>query len=349
MARTAPINIVPNSQTDKICKLKCAYQFIYPPSPLHITNAGSVILLSIDPPATPPVIYNDENYNVSICGLFAPSLHTFNGNKADAELIIVHANSANKQLYVCVPIKASSTSTADSASFFDMIIGEAAQTGGRAVYNNAAFTLNKFVPMAPFFAYTGTNMFASSGTGQIDYIVFNIKNAITMSPKALATLQKILPTPARVSNPVDESVNPGGLFYNPDGPTSPQGGDIYIDCRPTGDEGEVLVTARPDTSSMFDNISFKDAMNSNILKVIIGIILMIVLWKVMIKAVDGITASAIKMKGGGLSKLAGGGLSKLAGGGLSKLAGGGLSKLAGGGLSKLAGGGLSKLSGVIKK
>lgn len=304
---TAPINIIPNSQTDKICKLKCSYQFTYTRSAVNIMNLGSYLYLTFDPAAAPPVIYNDQNYNVSGCVLVTPSIHTYNGSRVDAELIIIHVNSANKKLYVCIPIKGSSKTADDSASFFDMIIAEVSQTapseGGTAVFNNSIFTLNKFVPMTPFFSYTGTDMLhmGKCSKTQVDYVVFNNEDAIKMSSQALKMLKKVIPTPISklgLPNPVDESMNPGGVHYNPAGPISPYSNDIYIDCRPTGDEGEVLVAQQPDTTSFFDNVSLSSSLNSNVVKIILGLILMIFIWKVMIKTVNGITASALKMKGG---------------------------------------------------
>ena len=88
---TAPLNIVQNLQTNKICKLKCAYQFTYAPTSLRIFNAGSFIIMTTDEAATPPVNYNDINYNVQTTILVQPSLHKYNGQHADAELIITHS------------------------------------------------------------------------------------------------------------------------------------------------------------------------------------------------------------------------------------------------------------------
>ena len=45
MSCTAPLNIVRNLQTEKLCKLKCSYQFKYAPTNLQITNVGNYLLL----------------------------------------------------------------------------------------------------------------------------------------------------------------------------------------------------------------------------------------------------------------------------------------------------------------
>lgn len=309
---TAPLNIVQNTQSEQICKLKCAYQFTYAPTTLKITNISSSLLIEVDAVAIPPVIYNDETYNIFWSILVTPSRHTYNGRRADAELIIYHVNTTtkNKYLAVCVPIRQSSTTTASSATFFDSIMHEVAQTsattGSRTIYNDSTFTFNKFIPMTPFFSYTGTdslfNSRCRSNMQQLDYIVFHSDNAITMSPQAFRSLRQLIPS----SNPVatlDQSLNPGGLFYNPDGPVSPQKNDIYIDCRPTGEDGEILVPARQDTSSLIDTASATKILNFTFIKVIIGVILMMILWKLMIRAVKGITGSATKAPGVGGAKI----------------------------------------------
>ena len=61
---TSPINIVKNLQTEKICKLKCSYQFNYTPTTLTIWNADMMLFMETDEVAIAPVIYNDEYYNV---------------------------------------------------------------------------------------------------------------------------------------------------------------------------------------------------------------------------------------------------------------------------------------------
>jgi hypothetical protein len=269
---TAPLNIVKNIQTEKICKLKCAYGFTYPSTSLQIGNYGTFLLFTPDETSAPPVIYNDMNYNVQYCVLAQPSIHHYNSNRADAELIIVHNRVSGNPLYVCIPIKNSSTSTAQSSNYFDMIMSNVSQTassrGGRTVFTNSTFSLNKFVPMTPYFSYSGTNMFSlacNSREGTVDYLVYR-----------------------------------GGVFYNPSGPTPPNQPEIYIDCQPTGDDGELLVVAKKDTTSFLDNKLIKNIMSSDILssgiKIIIGLILMIFLWKVIMSVIQGITANAVSVK-----------------------------------------------------
>ena len=304
---TAPLNIVQNLQTNKTCKLKCAYQFTYAPTSLRIINGGSFIMMTPDESATPPVNYNDINYNVQTCILVQPSMHKYNGQNADAELIIIHQAVSKSPLIVCVPIQSSSTSTAASANYFDMIMSNISQSassrGGQSVFTNNTFTLNKFVPMKPYYSYTGTSIFNENcygDQGTADYLVYHAKAAITMTPQAFDVLKRVIPDAQRFSRAKEESANPGGVFYNASGPTPPVQSDIYIDCQPTGDDGELLITPRAETDGMFDNQLIKDLMGSKLIasgiKFIIGVIMMIFLWKVIMRVVQGITVSAVTPK-----------------------------------------------------
>jgi hypothetical protein len=274
-----------------------------------------------------PVIYNDEYYNVETVLLFSPSIHTYNGKRADAELVIFHMNTTwTKKLMVCVPIKQSSTSTSDSATFLDMIMLEIGQnapsTGQHTTYNSPTFTLNKLIPMRPYYSYTGANLLWNPIFGgkcygvnqpadslgrpvepepfaaEIDYIVFHLDDAITMSPEALRTLQKVIPYPTQIQS-IDQSYNPGGLYYNPNGPVPQSTGEIYIDCQPTGDDGEILVAARMDSAGMLNNQMLKKIWNYTFMKIIVGALIMLMIWKLSMRAINGIASNSARMSGGG--------------------------------------------------
>ena len=305
---TAPLDIVKNTQTDKICKLKCAYQFDYPRTTLTIINGVIMLIMIPERVTTPPVIYNDNNYEVIWSFLAQPSIHSYNGQKAEAELIIFHSSISGKYMCVCIPIKSSSSSADDSANYFDLILSAVTLTapsaGGTAIFNNSTFSLSKLVPMKPYYSYTGADFFSKEcypGQLQIDYLVYHYEHAITMSPQGISTLQRLLkPSNQVFPQPLPESVNYGGIFYNPIGPISPNKPDIYIDCQPTGDDGEIIMAAKRDPGSLFANNPLKKLMNMNIIKqfmkILIGLILMVFIWKIMIRVVGAVTFRAVNPK-----------------------------------------------------
>ena len=105
-----------------ICDLKCAYNFKYPETSLTANNQGVFIIFSFDKSNTPPVVYNQQKYNVDTMMLVAPSIHIFNDATTSAELLITHTPVlGGNQLAVCVPINQSSDSSAASNLVTELI------------------------------------------------------------------------------------------------------------------------------------------------------------------------------------------------------------------------------------
>ena len=259
--------------------------------------------MQTDASPMPPVIYNNQNYDVTKVYLTYPSYHSYAGQKADAELIIDHSNTANnKILKVCVPIMQSSSSTAESVTYFDLIIGEIQRTapsvGKTTHYNNPTLSLAKFVPLKPYYSYSAEN--------GVDVIAFGKEDAIAMSPSAFIALKAV--TQRRVI--LSTKPNPTtGVFYNAKGPVQPNSGEIYIDCQPTGDDGELLVPVNPDSGGLLGNETLKKVWNMQMMKIFVGALVMIVIWKVSIKIIDGIASHSAKMAGMVINKAGSGALS----------------------------------------
>ena len=303
MSRTYPINITINPESK--CDLLCNYSFSYPPTTLKINRNGIGPLSSAglslvpDDTAQPPVIYNSRNYHVTKVMLLRPSFHKFAGEHADAEMIIVHTteNFPNKLLLVCIPIIKSDISTTDATMFLDLIGAEISNTGtgenGETVFNNPTFTLNKFVPMKPYVSYTGRD---ADDNKENDIIVFKKENAVYISNAIFDNLTKTTSTgteplwPTHISQIANSSDTPP-IFYNSTGPVVRAGDSIYISCQPTGADGEILTKILPNSSQMVDRLSVKAATNKLFVKIIIGILLMIIIWKLAMKIMRGLSGS----------------------------------------------------------
>ena len=289
---TAPIDITKNTSGE--CNLKCSYSFNYAPTNLQITNQGYYLSFTVDNTMTPPVIYNDQNYNVQEVRLYYPSLHTYAGKNADAELIILHSNTySTKQLLVSIPVNRSSTATSDSSTFFDSILSEVQRTansqGQQTVYNNPTLSLAKFVPMTPYYSYTGTLPW-SPYDGTYDYVVFSIENAIAMSDQSTYVLSEVIAPSSSIIRD-----NPYDIFYNSTGPVPQTTGEIYIDCQPTGDNGEVIMPAKVASGGIIDNQTMKSLFNNSLVKMLIGALIMIVIWKLSMKIINGIASHSAKV------------------------------------------------------
>jgi len=99
------------------CDLKCDYSYYYNHSICFVyPNSGTTSLnftYESNPNGTNQVLYNGIEYNVSGVFIYSPSLHYFGGNRADAEIQILHQAvlGNGSPLVVCIPI----TSLPDSA------------------------------------------------------------------------------------------------------------------------------------------------------------------------------------------------------------------------------------------
>lgn len=290
---TAPIDLTKN--TNNVCNLKCSYSFNYAPTNLRITNKGKYISFKVDDTTMPPVIYNDQNYNVQEVRLYHPSLHTYaGGSTTDAELIILHTNTTNTQkLLVCIPIIKSGTTTSESANYFDSILTEIQRTansyGQQTVYNQPTFTLGKFVPLKPYYSYSGTLPW-NPYNGNYNYIVFLKEDAITMTTQAYNVLKQVTE-----EHGITTAANPREVFYNASGPVPPNRGEIYIDCQPTGDDGEILVPMKLDAGGLMDNEFLRKLFNFTLVKIFIGALVMLLIWKLSIKIIDGIASHSARM------------------------------------------------------
>jgi carbonic anhydrase len=243
------------------CDLKCSYNFKYPQTNLTAKNDGVMISLTCDKNNTSPVSYNNQKYSVDKFIIVAPSIHSFNGSKTSAEILINHnPDGGGDQFIVCIPIIESTDSSSDSNLLTEIIQGfsnGAPVQGETTNLNINNFSLSTIVPKKPFYSYT-----SSSKQEQNEYIVFDILDAITLNNKTLSTLTSIIknfsvPTPGK------------NLYYNEKGPNQSKVGDgIYISCQPTGSSTEETAVEYTKNSSTYDLFSF----DKNTIKIILQVL-----------------------------------------------------------------------------
>jgi len=243
------------------CDLKCSYNFKYPQTNLTAKNDGVMISLTCDKNNTSPVSYNNQKYSVDKFIIVAPSIHSFNGSKTSAEILINHnPDGGGDQFIVCIPIIESTDSSSASNLLTEIIQGVsngAPVQGETTNLNINNFSLSTIVPKKPFYSYT-----SSSKQEQNEYIVFDILDAITLNNKTLSTLTSIIkkfsvPTPGK------------NLYYNEKGPNQSKVGDgIYISCQPTGSSTEETAVEYTKNSSTYDLFSF----DKNTIKIILQVL-----------------------------------------------------------------------------
>jgi hypothetical protein len=283
---TQNINIAPQNISGK-CDLKCAYNFKYTESNSTARNNGIMIGLTYDNSSVPPVLFNNQKYNVNTIFITCPSIHTFNGSQAAAEIIIEHIPVAGgPQLNVAIPIVSSSESSTASnliTEIIQSVATNAPSRGNSTNLNLTGFTLQNIVPNKPFYSYTDS--------GNNEWIVFGILFAIPLSSGTLSTLGQII-------QPFPLPTTGGSLFLNSSGPNSSGtvGDGIYISCKPTGSSEEETAVEYTKNTPSYD---FSNMMNSPIfmllIQIIIGCILFIIVFIIISYAYSFITTGAAKL------------------------------------------------------
>lgn len=285
VSSTAPINISSKDYSDD-CSLKCLFKYNYPRIPATtITNEGNYLSISYDKVT---ISYNNTPLLVQGIRLYTPSLHTYNGVHADAEIVISHMD-MGISLLVCIPVVISSNKT-DASKSLDYLINQAASktpnAGEKSVVPTKNFTLNSFIPKkAPLYSYSATLPYAPCN-GDHQYVVFMPENTpVFISSNTMATLKKIIVEhDSSIKPKIDYYYNKQGAIYaNADSDDGDD--DIYIDCQPTGADGEPINV--PNSSKKQDTgINFDNPMVVVILG-ILGGILFIILFSIVVQFFRG--------------------------------------------------------------
>tara|TARA_B110000285_G_scaffold220164_1_gene271623 strand:- start:234 stop:1139 length:906 start_codon:yes stop_codon:yes gene_type:complete len=251
------------------CDLKCAYNFKYKDSGTTAKNNEVMIQLSYDNGSVPPVLYNNEKYEVNNVMIVSPSIHMFNDTYADAEIIIEHLpTTGGPKFCVAIPIK-SSTETSDATNLLNEIIQSvstnAPSQGESTTLNISGFNLQSFVPNKPFFSYTDLE--------NTEWVAFSILEYIPLSSSTIDTLKQII-------KPFPIPTRGGDLFLNSSGPNTVEniGDGIYISCKPTGSsESETGVEYSTNTTSYdFGNI-LESPVTKSIFQLLIGCLIFLVI------------------------------------------------------------------------
>lgn len=271
----SPINI---STTANItgCEIFCAYVHQYRDSACTVTLYPDHLKLSYDASTVSPVTFNKESYNVREINIYAPSIHTYNGASADAEMLILHDGNG-KKLIVSIPLVQSSNVSSSSTILNDIITKfsttvDKTKTNDSQLVNVSNYNLENFIPNSPYYFYMGGAPF-SPCDGQYNFIVFDkVKSPVTINNTTLSTLTSMI-TLSGI-----QVVNRSDYYYNSSGPNvvpgSGGGGkdEIFIECNPTGSSGEILYQTPPPLYSPDSSIFNMDNITQNpYLNLIIGV------------------------------------------------------------------------------
>lgn len=270
----APIDISSSNSSGK-CDYKCDYKFKYQTSSCVGKNMGDYISLSYDNASSSYVSFNLTSYIVKEVRIYHKSLHSFNGNKLDGELIIVHSsNTGEMPLLVCIPIKVSN-STSISSGFFRNVVTtmskNAPSEGDSTTIKINNYNLNLLVPKKPFYSYTATEPYQPCSEN-VNYVVYDSSEIYLDIPQDVYdNLKKII-----LENYYE--VKPGvSFFYNSKGPNESSEDDIYIDCQPVGQSDETTTVVNDNSNSINYDFSLEDLKNNDFFKFLLSIIIFLII------------------------------------------------------------------------
>ena len=202
MACSAPINIDTKHPVKTISgSFNCVYDAtLISGSTVTLSKDLRHLSVKVTSNGTSKVsFYNSGTYTPSEIRIYKPSLHTFNGVHAEAELLIVHSSSSNSGLIVSVPIAMGGSSTRSGlntiiAAANTLNPGTLAMTASAPI--PGAVDVNDFIPSKPFYVYNGTLPYESCG-GNYYYAVFTDPISIGTPILNLVPSEiKIAPPPA---------------------------------------------------------------------------------------------------------------------------------------------------------
>lgn len=228
----SPIDIT-ETGTSGSCNQKCYYIFDYNDSTCKVERNDNFLKFDYDSSSKTPAKISGIDLNVGEVRIYCPSLHTFDGKRTVAEMVIGHGGNGTA-LLVCIPITVS-TENSEGSVLLNQIISQtqrlAPNSGDTAVLTTSGFNLNKLVPRTEFYFYEGTLPFEPC-TGNYGIIVFKKNAFATIMPKTAIGLSKLI-TPSNITT------KPGTSYYvSSKSASTTEDDEIYISCQPVGDTSD---------------------------------------------------------------------------------------------------------------
>lgn len=178
---TAPIDLTTNGSVNPISG---TFICVYDPdmcSSASVTASDDLSHLSINcgGGSKSNISFYGKTYAPSEIRIYAPSLHTYNGSRADAEIMIVHmpgsGSGTTDGLIVSVPVTmgGGSSSNSDLAAIIQAAntINPKAISLQPSAPINYDVNVNNFIPAKPYYVYYGTLPYDSCG-GNYYYAAF---------------------------------------------------------------------------------------------------------------------------------------------------------------------------------
>ena len=250
------INISSDNTSGK-CDYKCSYTYAYVNTNIVAHKTPTMISL-INKGIESVVTYNNNDYMVSSTIIVSPSLHKFNKNKTDGEILIEHMPiTGGKKLYVCIPITQSFYFS--SASLILSMIIAAVQSSSAPEtedinIDTKIFNLNSFIPKGKFYSYSGYDL----NNDVSDFVVFGIEKSIPMNLLIFNSLTELI-------DPISSQMKGGDLFFNE------KGANATVQTTSSSSDIDTSAAKKPIVADNPNSFPFidKDIINS-IIKIILN-------------------------------------------------------------------------------
>lgn len=249
-----PINITQPSNP-QTCSNKCNYQYDYNTSVFKIIDTVEHLSLKLVDNPQGTVFYSSIATDIGSCSTYAsgihsyevdkiqiyrPSIHKFDGNLVAGELLISHKNIiGGKNLIVCIPILSTMPAISNASNLLKKIIKQ----------QPTNINLNDVIPEEFFYVYTADLIDAPYGHACTDFIVFPTTGAIG-APELLLSHVPMSNINNNNEHPIQDLTQ---SMKKPTHSSSDSDNNIYIDCQPTGSDGEILIEKQKD--GLLDNLA----------------------------------------------------------------------------------------------
>jgi len=237
----APINIDSSIvSNDKLnCTSNCDLKFKYNSSSCVITKQDKYYEIKYDRTNQFPVSFNNNEYKPDYIRIYQPSLHTYDGNKAAAEMLIYHTNNNGETLIICIPIEVG-TGGKQSSEITNQILqnlpkSETESTRPSEITN---FNLGDLIPKSGFYTYVASDLFSKKGV--VTYVVYHKKNAITVSRDSITSVKDTKRPSAIKKISVKMATTNTVYLYNKNGANNSGTDEYYLQCDNTGQDGTIL-------------------------------------------------------------------------------------------------------------
>jgi len=144
--RDAPVNITSDvmRKEDRACSSTCNFSFQYNTSTCNVFHKGSYLRIPYDTGSGGifPARYNGVDYKVEHIHIHQPSLHLYDDQLADAEILAYHSSADGRNLIVSIPINIGNGTGRQSSDIMNTILQNLPSKDAILVFRDSLASLN---------------------------------------------------------------------------------------------------------------------------------------------------------------------------------------------------------------